>query len=100
MVVLSIVFILLMQMGSGTPVSVLRPFLLAGTAGYQAVWGVAHSLHTPLMSVTNAISGLTAVGGLLLHERVAGSIPGNCLAYVATAVSFVNIFGGFVVSQR
>ena len=47
----------------------LSTFLLAGAAGYQAVWGVAHALHTPLMSVTNAISGMTAIGGLLLLDR-------------------------------
>lgn len=41
-------------------------FSLAVIAGYQSVWGVAHSLHTPLMSVTNAISGLTAAGGLFV----------------------------------
>merc|ERR1719387_3095518 len=41
-------------------------FTLAGAAGYQVVWGVAHALHTPLMSVTNAISGMTAAGGLMI----------------------------------
>lgn len=42
----------------------LTTFGLAGVVGYQVVWGVAHSLHSPLMSVTNAVSGLTAVGGV------------------------------------
>ena len=46
----------------------LASFLLAGTVGYQAVWDVTHALHTPLMSVTNAISGMTASGELLLHK--------------------------------
>ena len=71
----------------------------AGAAGYQAVWGVAHALHTPLMSVTNAISGCTAVGGLLLLDKT-DSGPAWFLAVIAVLVSAVNIFGGFVVSQR
>jgi len=81
------------------PASLLTTFLLAGTAGYQAVWGVAHALHTPLMSVTNAISGMTAVGGLLLFMKVTDPLPKK-LAMMAVAVSSINIFGGFMVSQR
>ena len=45
-------------------VSVLHAFMLAGAAGHQVVWGVAHALHTPLMAVTNSISGLTGLGGI------------------------------------
>merc|ERR1719240_2142417 len=60
---------LLLGLGEGVKVSLLTTFVLAGAAGYQAVWGVAHALHTPLMSVTNAISGMTAVGGLVLFQR-------------------------------
>jgi len=78
----------------------LTTFLLAGAAGYQAVWGVAHSLHTPLMSVTNAISGMTAVGGLLLMQRSTGQNAAMYLAMTAVGASAVNIIGGFVVSQR
>ena len=44
-------------------IAMLNTFGLAGAAGYQVVWGVTHALHTPLMAVTNAISGLTAAGG-------------------------------------
>jgi NAD(P) transhydrogenase len=99
MLVLSIVFILLMQMGSGTPVSVLRPFLLAGAAGYQAVWGVAHALHTPLMSVTNAISGMTIIGGIHLFHSSSSEEP-KMMAAVSAGVSAVNIVGGFIVTQR
>merc|ERR1719210_2270820 len=65
-VVLSAVILLVLLMGEGAPVTVIRSFLLAGAAGYQAVWGVAHALHTPLMSVTNAISGMTVIGGIHL----------------------------------
>jgi NAD(P) transhydrogenase len=98
-VVLSVVFILLMQMGSGTPVSVLRPFLLAGAAGYQAVWGVAHALHTPLMSVTNAISGMTIVGGISLYSTSTSDTP-KMMAAVSAGVSAINVAGGFIVTQR
>jgi len=71
---------------------------LAGAAGYQAVWGVAHSLHTPLMSVTNAISGTTAIGGLML---MGGTSPtATVLASAAVGLSTVNIVGGFIISQR
>ncbi|CAL1152137.1 unnamed protein product, partial [Cladocopium goreaui] len=86
-------------LGEGVSTSLLSTFLLAGAAGYQAVWGVAHALHTPLMSVTNAISGMTAIGGLLLLDR-SSSWFAQFLALIAVLVSAVNIIGGFVVSQR
>jgi len=89
----------MLGLGEGVKTSLLTTFLLAGAAGYQAVWGVAHSLHTPLMSVTNAISGMTAVGGLLLMEKTESS-QAYGLAVSAVLVSAVNIIGGFVVSQR
>jgi NAD(P) transhydrogenase len=98
---MSVVFLvlLLLGMGEGITPSLLTTFMLAGAAGYQAVWGVAHALHTPLMAVTNAISGLTAIGGLLLMDKSASPLASG-MAYVATAVSAVNVFGGFIVSQR
>ncbi|XP_038646769.1 NAD(P) transhydrogenase, mitochondrial-like isoform X2 [Scyliorhinus canicula] len=76
-------------------------FGLAGIVGYHTVWRVAPSLHSPLMSVTNAISGLTAVGGLALMGG--GYTPGNtpeCLALVAAFISSVNIAGGFLVTKK
>ncbi|XP_050419824.1 NAD(P) transhydrogenase, mitochondrial-like [Adelges cooleyi] len=76
-------------------------FSLAGIAGYYTVWGVTPALHSPLMSVTNAISGITAVGGLLLMGGT--YYPTNAvegLAASAALLSFVNVFGGFVVTQR
>eukprot|EP00429_Kryptoperidinium_foliaceum_P016898 CAMPEP_0176036838 /NCGR_PEP_ID=MMETSP0120_2-20121206/18246_1 /TAXON_ID=160619 /ORGANISM="Kryptoperidinium foliaceum, Strain CCMP 1326" /LENGTH=840 /DNA_ID=CAMNT_0017370225 /DNA_START=66 /DNA_END=2585 /DNA_ORIENTATION=+ len=90
----------LLGLGEGVKTSLLTTFLLAGAAGYQAVWGVAHALHTPLMSVTNAISGMTAVGGLLLMQRSSDAHAAYILAMLAVAASAVNIIGGFVVSQR
>jgi len=90
----------MLGLGEGVKTSLLTTFLLAGAAGYQAVWGVAHALHTPLMSVTNAISGMTAVGGLLLMQRATHAPAANGLAMLAVGASAVNIIGGFVVSQR
>merc|ERR1719343_1730058 len=78
-IVLTICILLMLGLGEGVPSSLLATFLLAGAAGYQAVWGVAHALHTPLMSVTNAISGMTAVGGLLLMERSKGNMLAQSL---------------------
>lgn len=74
---------------------------LSGIVGYHTVWGVTPALHSPLMSVTNAISGITAVGGLLMMGG--GIVPSNTaqsLAAGAALISFVNIFGGFLVTQR
>ncbi|GCB68786.1 hypothetical protein scyTo_0013874 [Scyliorhinus torazame] len=76
-------------------------FGLAGIVGYQTVWRVTPALHSPLMSVTNAISGLTAVGGLALMGG--GYTPGNtpeCLALLAAFISSVNIAGGFLVTKK
>ncbi|XP_072381402.1 NAD(P) transhydrogenase, mitochondrial-like [Diabrotica undecimpunctata] len=74
---------------------------LSGIVGYHTVWGVTPALHSPLMSVTNAISGITAVGGLLLMNG--GYYPTNSvesLAATAAFVSFINVFGGFLVTKR
>lgn len=76
-------------------------FGLGCIVGYHTVWSVVPALHSPLMSVTNAISGITAVGGLLLMGG--GYYPTNVvegLAASAALISFVNIFGGFIVTQR
>eukprot|EP01054_Gregarina_sp_Poly1_P011412 Gregarina_sp_Poly_1__11411@NODE_971_length_5523_cov_1002_928152_g687_i0_p1_GENE_NODE_971_length_5523_cov_1002_928152_g687_i0NODE_971_length_5523_cov_1002_928152_g687_i0_p1_ORF_typecomplete_len1046_score148_76PNTB/PF02233_16/6_4PNTB/PF02233_16/2_3e184AlaDh_PNT_C/PF01262_21/1_3e64AlaDh_PNT_N/PF05222_15/2_1e36AlaDh_PNT_N/PF05222_15/2_7e02PNTB_4TM/PF12769_7/3e33PNTB_4TM/PF12769_7/2_7e03PNTB_4TM/PF12769_7/1_5e03PNTB_4TM/PF12769_7/2_9e03PNTB_4TM/PF12769_7/3_4e03PNTB_4TM/PF12769_7/8e02AdoHcyase_NAD/PF0 len=79
--------------------SMLIVFALAGTAGYQAVWGVTPALHTPLMSVTNAISGITVVGGLLLLCGAQDKLS-YTLSSVAVLASCVNIVGGFLVTAR
>lgn len=78
--------------------SMVTTFCLAGTAGYQAVWGVVPALHTPLMSVTNAISGITAVGALLLFGR--GDLVSQVLSGIALFASCINIAGGFKVTTR
>nr|XP_022901005.1 NAD(P) transhydrogenase, mitochondrial-like [Onthophagus taurus]XP_022901007.1 NAD(P) transhydrogenase, mitochondrial-like [Onthophagus taurus] len=81
--------------------SMLTTFGLAGIVGYHTVWGVTPALHSPLMSVTNAISGITAVGGLLLMNG--GYYPTNSvetLSAAAAFISFINVFGGFIVTKR
>uniref|UniRef100_A0A8D3BIM4 NAD(P) transhydrogenase, mitochondrial n=1 Tax=Scophthalmus maximus TaxID=52904 RepID=A0A8D3BIM4_SCOMX len=76
-------------------------FGLAGLVGYHTVWGVTPALHSPLMSVTNAISGLTAVGGLvLMGGGLTPSSTPECLALAAAFVSSINIAGGFLITQR
>lgn len=76
-------------------------FSLSGIVGYHTVWNVSPALHSPLMSVTNAISGITAVGGLLLMGG--GMVPTNTaqgLAATAAFISSINITGGFIITQR
>ena len=76
-------------------------FSLSVITGYFSVWGVSPALHTPLMSITNAISGITAVGGLLILGG--GYFPHSfpqALASIAVLISSVNIAGGFVVTKR
>ncbi|MDF2177735.1 Re/Si-specific NAD(P)(+) transhydrogenase subunit alpha [Aliiglaciecola sp. CAU 1673] len=73
-------------------------FVLACIVGYHVVWSVTHALHTPLMSVTNAISGIILVGALLQISSDNPLVMG--LAALATLVASINIFGGFVVTQR
>merc|ERR1740128_1524041 len=76
-------------------------FSLGCIVGYHTVWSVVPALHSPLMSVTNAISGITAVGGLLLMGG--GLYPTNAvegLAASAAFISFINVFGGFIVTAR
>ena len=80
-------------------------FVLAIFVGYYVVWSVTPALHTPLMSVTNAISSVIVVGALLavgvpLVANDAGPIWARALGFVALTFASVNIFGGFLVTQR
>ena len=73
-------------------------FVLAVFVGFQVIWGVAHSLHTPLMAVTNAISGIIIVGALL---QVDSDIPiVSILAGISVLIATINIVGGFMVTRR
>ncbi len=79
-------------------------FVLAVFVGYYVVWSVTPALHTPLMSVTNAISSVIVVGALLAVgvELVGGSGPvwARVFGFIALTFASVNIFGGFLVTQR
>ncbi|GAB6260390.1 Re/Si-specific NAD(P)(+) transhydrogenase subunit alpha [Photobacterium sp. CCB-ST2H9] len=73
-------------------------FVLACVVGYYVVWNVTHALHTPLMSVTNAISGIIIVGALLQIGQGIGAV--SFLAFIAVLIASINIFGGFTVTKR
>ncbi len=80
-------------------------FVLAVFVGYYVVWSVTPALHTPLMSVTNAISSVIVVGALLavgvaLLANDSGPIWARAFGFVALTFASVNIFGGFLVTQR
>jgi NAD(P) transhydrogenase subunit alpha len=80
-------------------------FILAVFVGYYVVWSVTPALHTPLMSVTNAISSVIVVGALLavgvtLTGDDAGAWWARAFGFIALILASVNIFGGFMVTQR
>jgi H+-translocating NAD(P) transhydrogenase subunit alpha len=78
-------------------------FVLAVFVGYYVVWNVTPALHTPLMSVTNAISSVIVVGALLAVGAGAiasGSILAMIFGFLALVLASVNIFGGFLVTNR
>ena len=78
-------------------------FVLAVFVGYYVVWSVTPALHTPLMSVTNAVSSVIIVGALIAAAAsadVAGGWAAKLLGGVAAGLAAVNIFGGFLVTQR
>ena len=79
-------------------------FVLAVFVGYYVVWSVTPALHTPLMSVTNAISSVIVVGALLAvivdSNASASWAASKGLGFVALILASVNIFGGFLVTQR
>lgn len=94
--------ILLLLVGQNAPpdfVSRLTVFVLACFVGWQVIWNVTPALHTPLMSVTNAISGIIVIGGLLQVDRPWYSAS-SLLAAVAILVATINIAGGFWVTHR
>lgn len=73
-------------------------FLLACVVGYYVVWNVTHSLHTPLMSVTNAVSGIIVVGALLQIDSSITIV--KVLSFIGILIATINIVGGFTVTQR
>jgi H+-translocating NAD(P) transhydrogenase subunit alpha len=80
-------------------ISILSIFVLAVFVGYYVVWSVTPALHTPLMSVTNAVSSVIVVGALIA-AAAAGSTQSKWLGLIAVALASVNIFGGFAVTAR
>jgi NAD(P) transhydrogenase subunit alpha len=84
----------------GTPfVYELTVFVLAVFVGYYVVWRVTPALHSPLMSVTNAISSVIIVGALIAAGPLGISFA-KIMGFVAVTLAAVNIFGGFIVTQR
>ena len=77
----------------------LTVFVLAIFVGYHVVWNVTPALHTPLMAVTNAVSGIIIVGAMLAASPREMDV-GTVMGLVAVALAAVNVFGGFLVTQR
>jgi NAD(P) transhydrogenase subunit alpha len=74
-------------------------FVLAIYVGYHVVWTVTPALHTPLMSVTNAVSAIIVVGAMLA-AALTETVLGKTMGVLAVALAAVNIFGGFLVTRR
>ena len=92
---------LLLGVGLVAPASFMQHFIvfvLSVFVGFQVIWGVAHSLHTPLMAVTNAISSIIILGALT--QIGSGSFLVIILAALAVFMTGINIFGGFLVTRR
>jgi NAD(P) transhydrogenase subunit alpha len=75
-------------------------FVLAIFIGYMVIWNVTASLHTPLMSVTNAISGIIVIGAMLILDGDNFLDAGSSLGMVAVFFASINIWGGFLVTYR
>lgn len=74
-------------------------FVLSCIVGYHVIWGVTPALHTPLMAVTNAISAIVVVGAILVAGAGHDSL-GGIIGFIAVLLASINIFGGFVVTNR
>ncbi len=99
---IALITLALIGIGIGAPASFLTHltvFVLACIVGWQVIWNVSPALHTPLMSVTNAISGIIIIGGML---QISGPLnsPTTILGEIAIFVGTINISGGFLVTQR
>ncbi len=101
-VTLGIIGVILYLLGMVAPGDFMQHFtvfVLSVFIGWQVIWNVSHSLHTPLMAVTNAISGIIIIGGLL-QTTDDFSNPMTILAFIAILVASINIVGGFLVTHR
>jgi NAD(P) transhydrogenase subunit alpha len=100
-IMLAVGGLLCLGLGTVAPPSFMQHFIvfvLSVFVGYHVIWGVAHSLHTPLMAITNAISSIIIVGALL--QIASGSAIVFVLAAASILMASVNIFGGFLVTRR
>jgi len=75
-------------------------FILACFIGYFVIWGVTPSLHTPLVALTNAISGIVVVGALLVTGLESASTSAEIIGFFAVLLASINVFGGFLVTNR
>ncbi len=75
-------------------------FVLACFVGYHVIWNVTPALHTPLMSVTNAISAIILVGCILVCGDAASPLSARILGVIGLFVASINVFGGFAVTHR
>ncbi|MBB3190844.1 Re/Si-specific NAD(P)(+) transhydrogenase subunit alpha [Halomonas cerina] len=92
---------LMLLLGQVAPVSFMQHFIvfvLACFVGFQVIWGVSHSLHTPLMAVTNAISSIIILGAIL--QIGSGSVLVGLLSAISVLIASINIVGGFQVTRR
>jgi NAD(P) transhydrogenase subunit alpha len=98
---LSAVFIAVALGTESAFMTLFMSFVLAICIGYMVIWNVSPSLHTPLMSVTNAISGIIVIGAMLLLHPSHGNLDvASGLAFLGVFFASINVFGGFVVTQR
>lgn len=101
LVLLGVGTVLMLIVGAYAPVSFMSHFIvfaLACFVGFQVIWNVSHSLHTPLMAVTNAISGIIVLGALL--QIGSSSWLVTFLAMISVLIASINIVGGFLVTRR
>jgi NAD(P) transhydrogenase subunit alpha len=87
--------------GAFAPASFMQHFIVFALAcfiGFQVIWNVSHALHTPLMAVTNAISGIVIIGALL--QVGSGSFLVILLSFISILIASINVVGGFLVTRR
>ncbi len=92
---------LMLLIGAFAPASFMQHFVvfaLACFVGFQVIWNVSHALHTPLMAVTNAISGIVIVGALLQIGSANWLVV--LLSFIGVLIASINIVGGFLVTRR
>ncbi|QBY01748.1 Re/Si-specific NAD(P)(+) transhydrogenase subunit alpha [Rhodophyticola sp. CCM32] len=93
--------LLMLVIGAYAPASFMQHFIVFALAcfiGFQVIWNVSHALHTPLMAITNAISGIVIVGALLQIGSVSWLV--GLLSFVSVLIASINIVGGFLVTRR